>query len=254
MLEDACLEEVLVVALHAEDGRVDKVERGAVLLEDTLAYALYGGLASVRVAHDASFADVGAASFELRLDENDDGALPRMIGRAESSEDCGKHERRRDERDVHGDEGWRGLAGSEEFAWSEETGVGALAESDAWVVTEFVGDLAVAGVDCEDRLCAALQHAVGKASGRGAYVDAREIGEVDGPVGEGALELEAAATDVFEIGAKEADDGVGGDGGTWFVNALLVDENAAGEDESLCALAGGGVALIDEKLVNAVFW
>jgi hypothetical protein len=56
-------------------------------------------------------------------------------------------------------------------------------------------------------------------------------------VGEGVLELEAAATDVFEIGAEEANDGVGGDGGTGFVNTLLVDEDAAGEDESLCALA-----------------
>ena len=56
-------------------------------------------------------------------------------------------------------------------------------------------------------------------------------------MGEGALELEAAAADVFEIGAEEANDGVGGDGGAWFVNTLLVDENATGEDESLCSFA-----------------
>ena len=37
--------------------------------------------------------------------------------------------------------------GCEEFAWGEEAGVGALAEGDAWVVAELVGDLAVAGVD-----------------------------------------------------------------------------------------------------------
>jgi len=243
-----------VIALHAEDGRVDEVECGAVLLEDTFAYALNGGLASVRIAHDASLADVGAASFELRLDENDGGALPRAIGRAESGEDCGEYERRGDERDVHGNEGRRGLAGSEEFACGEEAGVGALAEGDAWVVAEFVSDLAVSGVDREDRLCAALQHAIGEASGGGADVDAGKIGEVDGPVGEGALELEAAAADVLEIGAEEADNGIRRDGSTWFVNALLVDEDAAGEDESLCALAGGSVALIDKKLVNAVFW
>jgi hypothetical protein len=72
----------------------------------------------------------------------------------------------------------------------------------------FLSDLSVAGVDGEDRLCAALQNAVGEASGGGSYVDAGEISEVDGPVGEGALEFEAAAADVFEIGAKEADNGV----------------------------------------------
>jgi hypothetical protein len=70
-------------------------------------------------------------------------------------------------------------------------------------------------------------------------------------VGEGVLELEAAAADVFEIGAEEANDGVGGDGGAWFVDALLVDQDAAGEDEGLGSLAGGGMALIDEKLVDA---
>ena len=242
-----------MITLHPEDGRVDEVERGAVLLEDALSYALDGGLARVRVAHNASFADVGAASFKLRFNENDGGAMPRVMGRAESCENGGEHKRRGDKRDIHSDEGWRGLAGSEELAWSEEAGVGALAESDAWVVTKFVGDLSVAGIDCEDRSCAALQHAIGEAAGGGADVDAGEIGEVDAPMGEGALKLEAAAADVLEIGTEETDDGVGRDGGTWFVNALLVDEDAAGEDESLCALAGGGVALIDEKLVNSLF-
>ena len=103
-------------------------------------------------------------------------------------------------------------------------------------------------------MCGGLKHAVGEAAGGGADVDAGEIGEIDGPVGEGALEFEAAAADVFEIGAEEANDRVGGDGGAWFVNTLLVDENAAGEDESLCALAGCCMALIDEKLVDAVLW
>jgi hypothetical protein len=248
------MEKILVVALHAEDRRVDEVERGAVLLDDRFANAFDGGLASVGVAHDAAFADVGAASFELRLDENDGGALPASTGSAESCEDRGKHERRGDERDVHCDEDWGGVAGREEFGRCKEAGVGALAEGDARVVAEFAGDLSVAGVDGEDRLCAALQHAVGEASGGGSYVDAGEIGEVDGPVREGALEFEAAAADVFEIGAEEANYGIGGDGGTWFINTLLIDEDSACKDESLCALAGGGVALLDEKLVNAVFW
>ena len=40
---------------------------------------------------------------------------------------------------------------AEEFAGGEEAGVGALAEGDAGVVAELLGDLAVAGVDGEDR-------------------------------------------------------------------------------------------------------
>ncbi len=142
------------------------------------------------------------------------------------------------------------MTGREEFAGGEEAGVGALAEGDARVVAELLGDLAVAGVDGEDGGCAALEHAVGEAAGGGADVDAVEAGEVDVPVGEGVLELEAAAADVFEVGAEEADGGVGGDGGAGLVDALLVDEDAAGEDEGLGALAGGGVAVVDEEFVE----
>ena len=69
-------------------------------------------------------------------------------------------------------------------------------------------------------------------------------------MGEGVLELETAAADVLEVGAEETDGGGGGDGGAGFVDALLVDEDAAGEDEGLGAFAGGGVALVDEKLVE----
>jgi hypothetical protein len=68
-------------------------------------------------------------------------------------------------------------------------------------------------------------------------------------VGEGVLEFEAAAADVLEVGAEESDDGGGGDGSAGLVDALLVDEDAAGEDESLGAFARGGVALIDKELV-----
>jgi hypothetical protein len=57
-----------VVALHAEDGRVDEVEVGAVLLEDAVADTLDGGLTGVGVADDATFADVGATGFKLWFD------------------------------------------------------------------------------------------------------------------------------------------------------------------------------------------
>jgi hypothetical protein len=177
-----------------------------------------------------------------------------LVGSAECAEDRRENESGGDEGYVHRDEGWSGRAGSEEFAGGEEAGVGAFAEGDAGIVTKLVGDLAVAGVDGEDGGGAALEHAVGEAAGRGSDVDTREAGEVDGPMDEGALELEATTADVFEIGAEEANDGFGGDGGTWLVNTLFVDEDATCEDESLGAFARGGVALVYEKLVNTVLW
>jgi hypothetical protein len=69
-------------------------------------------------------------------------------------------------------------------------------------------------------------------------------------VSEGALELEAAAADVAEVVAEETEGGRGGDGGAGLVDALGVDEDAAGKDEGLGALARGGEAVIDEKLVE----
>jgi len=258
---EMCVEEVFVVALHALDGRVDDFDGGALLLEDAVADALDGGLAGVGVADDASFADVFSTGFELGLDEDDGFALPGLLRRAEGGEDCREDEGGGDEGDVHGKKRKCRFSAarrmtififvSEEFARGEEAGVGALEEGDAGVVAELLGDLAVAGVYGEDRLCAVLQHAVGEASGGGSDVDAGEAGERDGPVGEGVLEFEAAAADVFEVGAQEADGSGGGDGGAGLVDALLVDEDTAGEDESLGALTGGSVALVDEELVEA---
>jgi hypothetical protein len=189
----------------------------------------------------------------LGLDEDDGGSLPWRFGGAEGGDDCGEDEGRGDEGDVHGEEGWWGAVRREEFAGGEETGVGALAEADAGVGSELLRDLAVAGVDGEDGGGSGLEHAIGEAAGGGADVDAGEVGEVEVPVGEGVLELEAAATDVFEIGAEETDNGVRLDGRAGLVDALLVDEDAAGEDEGLGAFAGGGVALVYEEFVEAEF-
>ena len=98
-----------------------------------------------------------------------------------------------------------------------------------------------------------MEYAVGEAASGGSYVDAGEVSEVEMPVGERVLELEAAAADVFEVGAEEADGSVGWDRGAGFVDALLVDEDAAGEDEGLGAFAGGCVAVVYEEFVEAGF-
>jgi len=253
-----------VVSFHALNGGVDDFDVGAVLLKDAVADALDGGLAGIGVADDAAFADVLTASFELGLDENDSFALPGLIRRAERAEDGRENEGSGDEGDVHCEEGrgetrksgssaarrmtififWR-----EEFAGGEEAGVGALPEGDAWVVAEPLGDLAVAGIDGKDGGGTMLQHAVGEASGGGADVDAGEAGERDGPAGEGVLEFETAAADIFEIGTEQADGCGGRDGGADLVDALFVNEDAAGEDKGLGAFARGGVTAVDEESV-----
>ena len=205
------------------------------------------------VADDTSLAYVASAGFELGFDQDYGLASPFLLGGAEGFEDGGQDEGGGDEGDVHCEEGWGGGVGCEEFGLGEEAGVGALAKGDAGIVAEFLGYLAVASVHCEDGFCAALEHAVGEASGGGSYVDAGEIGQVDAPVGEGVLEFEAAAADVFEIGAEESDGGGGRDGGAGLVDALLVYEDAACEDEGLGSFAGGGVAPIYEEFVEADF-
>ena len=124
-----------------------------------------------------------------------------------------------------------GLPGFGERAGGEEARIGALDEANARVVAELHGDLAEAGVDCGDMRGAALQKAVSKATGGGADVEAGSAGDVDFPVVEGGLKFESAATDEGHVVAKEADGGIGRDGGARLVDFLFVDEYAAGEDE-----------------------
>ena len=262
--EEAGVEEIFVVSLHTLNGGVDNFDVGAVLLKDAVADALDGELAGIGVADDAAFADVLAAGFELRLDENDGFATPWSVWCAERAEDGGEDEGGGDEGDVHCEEKWGEARKSrssavrrmaififwrDEFAGGEEAGVGAFAQGDAGIVAELLGDLTVAGVDGKDGDGAVLEHAVGEASGGGADVDAGEAGERDGPVGDGVLEFEAAAADVFEIGTEQADGCRRSDGGAGLVDALLVDEDAAGEDEGLGALARGGVTAVDKEFV-----
>ena len=276
---EAGVEEELAVAFHAEDGGVDEGEGLAAEGSDGVLDAVDGELVGGGVADDAAFADVLAAGFKLGLDEENCVAVPVLACGSERRDDGWENEGGGDEADVEseeGDGGGRGMGGGNcrslhcvlrppvemtrfggyggcgvELAGGEEAGVGALKEGDAGVGAEFVVDLAVAGVDGEDGGGAVLEHAVGEAAGGGSDVGAGEAGEGEVPGGEGGFELEAAAGDVAEVVAEEADgDGVV-DGGARFVDALLVDQDAAGEDERLRTLAGGGEGAVYEELVEA---
>jgi hypothetical protein len=140
------VKKVFVVAFHALYWGVDDFDVGAVKVEDTIANALDGLLAGCGIADDAAFADVLTAGFELGLDEDDGFTLPVVLRSAEGAEDGGENKSGGDEGDVHGEEDGRWCFWGEEFAGSEEAGVGALAESEVRFVPELMSDLAVAGL------------------------------------------------------------------------------------------------------------
>ena len=114
-----------------------------------------------RVADDAALADVGAARFELRLDEHD--CLP-----------AGRREReRRRQRGAHGDE--RDVAHDElrrERQLCERACVRPLEHDDPRVVPQARMELPVADVDGDHARRAALEQHVGEAAGRRADVEA----------------------------------------------------------------------------------
>lgn len=170
----------------------------------------------------------------------------RVLERGEDGreDECGG-----DEGDVDGKEG--NPAG--QVAGRHQTGVGALAEGDAGIVAQGLGNLAIARVDSEDACGAVLEHAVGESTGGSADVEAEAAGKVDGPLGESGFELEAASADVAEVAAEKADGGVLGDGVAGLVDLLLSDEHAAGEDEGLSAFAGGSKASLHQQFVETNF-
>lgn len=237
------MQQEFAIAFGAGDGGIDNVDRGSGVFFDAGVDAIDGALVSGRIADDASFADVLASGLELRLDEEDEFESCAYRG---SSSDC-LQERRQDEGsgdegDVHGEEGDVGG----QIAGIEEAGIGALHEDDARIVAERLGDLAITGVDGENTLGAVLQHAVGEAAGGGANVETEAPAQIDVPVSEGSFELESATADVAQIAAEEADGGIGGDRVAGLIEFLLIDEDAAGEDEGLGALAGGGEAEVHQ--------
>ena len=94
-----------------------------------------------------------------------------------------------------------------------------------------------------------MKHAVGEAAGGGSDVDAGEVGEGDLPVVEGAFEFEAAAAYEFQVVAEEAEVGGVVDGCAGLIDALLVNQDATGEDEGVGSLAGLDESTVYEELV-----
>ena len=237
-----------MVAFGAGDGGWDDFCDLPSEVGDCLGDFFYGEFVDFGIADDASFTDVAAAGFELRLDE-DDGLRERRRG----GEYRGKKECCGDEGDIHYKQGQCGLAGFSECVGGEEASIGALDEANARVVAELHSDLPEAGVDSSDVRSAALQKAVGKATGRGADVEAGSACNVDSPVVECGLKLETAAANEGHVVAEEADGGIGCDRCAGLVDFLFVDEDAAGKDEGTSTFAALYKAPVNEEDVDADF-
>jgi hypothetical protein len=115
---------------------------------------------------------------------------------------------------------------------------------DAGILSQLECDLAVTGVYGDDAGGAMSQQAVGEAAGGGSDVEANFSGDVDFPACECMIQLQAAATYVFQVFAEEANLGIRAYGCAGFFHFLSVDENFAGENEGLSPFARGDDAAL----------
>ena len=238
------VEEKFAVSLGSEDWRVDDFGGFSSHFGDTGSDTIDGKLMCGGVPDDAAFADVLASGLKLRLDENNH--FERRSPGTKGVDDGRQDEGSGDEGDVHGKEGnARGKISGVQIA-----GVGALHEGHTGVAPQGVGNLSVTGVDGEDAGGSVLEHAVGEASGRRSDIETESAGEVDIPVIQRGFEFEAAAADVAEILAKQAQRCGFRDAVAGFVDFLLVNQNTTGEDDGLSTLASRGKSPLYEQLIE----
>jgi hypothetical protein len=124
---------------------------------------------------------------------------------------------------------------------------------DAGILSQLECDLAVTGVYGDDAGGAMLQQAIGEASGGGSDIEANFSGDVDFPVCECMIQLQAAATYVFQVFAEEANLRVGVYWRAGFFYFLSVDENFCGENEGLGAFARWCEAAFEQEFIQAYF-
>ena len=138
-----------------------------------------------RVAHDA-LVDPGTAELELRLDHRQDLAAGRQ-----AAGDGGQHLGQRDEGDVDG----RQVRPEGQVRRGERAGVDPLDHGHARILAHAQVDLAVGDVERGHARGAALQQAVGEATGRCARVEAFASRHVDAKGLDRVVELDSAARD-----------------------------------------------------------
>src|SRR5262249_38230616 len=129
--------------------------------------------------------------------------------------------------------------------------VGSFYQLHSCVGAKTACDLAVAGVHGNHLRGAALQHAVGKAAGRSAYIQAGAPREVNVPVIERRFQLQSPATHILQIFTQDANLGIRIEPRASLVHLLSVDQNSPSQQHGLRALPRGYDATLDQKLVNA---
>ncbi len=132
-------------------------------------------------------------------------------------------------------------------------GISFFQQPNARVLAKAKINLAVAGIHANDACRPMLQKAIGEPAGGGAYVQTYPSGNLNFPVIQCLLQLEAAAAHIFEIFAKNADLRVILDGSAGFFNFLAIHQNFSSQNERLGALAGRSNATLKEQLVNTRF-
>lgn len=141
-----------------------------------------------RLADDATFSDLLFFQLKLRLDETDDIAV-----RLQHGENCRQDLCQRNKGDIDHDE-------VDEFGkvvGCEIANVDPLPRDDAFVVSNFPGQLIFANVVCVDLFNTALEKAVRKSTGGSTGVQRDATSNVDRKFVEGFLQLETAPTDKF---------------------------------------------------------
>lgn len=233
------------IPFGAEDGGLDDVGAGTAFGQERLANLVdCGGLGSL-VADNATFANVLAPSFELRLHQHDE-LLTVTLDRERCRDDRRQKQRGRNERDVNGDE----LDELAELFVGQIAGVGFLQQPYSWVLPEAEINLPMASVDGDDPRSPVLQEAIGETAGGSADIQTNFAAHVDAPMLQSFFELEPAAADVLQVFTKQTNIGVGCNRGAGFLHLLSVDEYVAREDQRLGTFAGRHQAAIQEQFVE----
>lgn len=207
-----------------------------------------GELMRRRISDNSALADVFAAGFKLRLDE-DDGLAQRGRGLQYGLDQEGGG----DERNIHHQQSELPIRWAAERSGQKEAGIGALNQAHAWIVAQFHRNLAEAGIDGGDMRSSTLQQAVGKPTRGCADVEACAITDIDVPVIEGPGQLDAAAAYERQIVAEKPDRGVTGNGVPRLVELLFIDENSPREDEGAGPLPAGRKITLDQKEIETRF-
>ena len=174
------------------------------------------------VADDAAFGDVFAAEFELRFDQADHAAVLIQY-REHRRKDIGE----RNEGQIH----HREMHFFADVLRRHEAGVELFFDDHAWVVAQFPDQLVGADIHGMDAGGAALQQAVGEATGGSADIDADPAVGVDGEGIESAFEFESAAAD--EAGFLfDLEWGIEWQLGAGFVDDAVAAADFAGEDQA----------------------